>query len=94
MNIDPPCVSIDPPQSPYTVGIGDRLILHCYACGLPLPKVQWYTNNTPINQQPPEFILVSTKEAGTTEYTCVASNNAGNMTHTVRNSITIIVQSM
>ena len=71
--------------------VGDRLFLLCSACGLPLPKVQWYENNTLIDRQPPELILVPTRSPHTTEYTCVASNNAGNMTHTIRRSITVIV---
>lgn len=93
MNIDPPCISIDPPrQSPYIVKVGFRLTLHCSACGFPLPTVQWYINGSLNTKRPPEFVLVPTTSAHTTVYTCVASNNAGNMTHIVRKSITVIVE--
>ena len=92
MNTDPPCISIDPPQSPYRVTVGFRLTLYCSACGLPLPTVQWYINDSPANHQPPEFYLVPTTSAHTTVYTCIATNNAGNMTHVVSKNITVIVE--
>ena len=56
--------------------------------------MQWYINNSPTNHQPPEFYLVPTASAQTTVYTCVATNNAGNITHTVSKDITIIVEGM
>ena len=92
INLDPPCISIDPPHSKYKVTVGDRLPLYCSACGLPLPKVQWYIKNSPTNQQPPEFYLVPTGMAHKTNYTCVATNSAGNITHTVSKSITVCVE--
>ena len=92
MNTDPPSITIDPPQSPYVVAVGSRLPLYCTAYGLPLPTVQWYINNSPTNQHPPEFYLVPTTSAHTTVYTCVATNNAGNITHTVSKNITVIVE--
>ena len=94
MNIDPPYISIDPSQSPYRVTVGFRLTLYCSGYGFPLPKVQWYINNSPTNHQPPEFYLVPTASAQTTVYTCVATNNAGNVTHTVSKDITVIVEGM
>ena len=92
LNIDPPIISIDPPQSPYNVTVGSRLQLYCSAHGLPLPKVQWYINDSPINQQPPESYLVPTVSPHNTVYTCVATNNAGNITHTVSKNITVYVE--
>ena len=94
MNTDPPSISIDPPQSTYRVTVGSRLPLYCSAHGLPLPTVQWYVNDSAANQQPPEIHLVPTTSPHTTVYTCVATNNAGNMTHTVNKNITVIVESM
>ena len=54
---------------------------------------QWYIKNSPTNQQPPEFYLVLTASAHKNNYTCVATNNAGNTTHTVSKSITVCDES-
>ena len=94
MNTDPPSIFIDPSKSPYRVTVNSRLSLYCSAHGLPLPTVQWYVNGSAANQRPPEFYLVPTESPHTTVYTCVATNNAGNMTHTVSKNITVIVEGM
>ena len=94
MNIDPPCISISPSQSPHRIIVDSILTLYCSAKGLPLPTVQWYVNGSATNQQPPEIIIVQPISPHTTVYTCVATNNAGNMTHTVSKSITVIVEGM
>ena len=91
MNTDPPCISISPSQSPYRITVGSTLTLYCSAKGLPLPTVQWYVNGSATNQQPPEIIIFQPISPHTTVFTCVATNNAGNMTHTVSKSITVTV---
>ena len=82
-------MTVDPPQSPLTVFVNDSLRLFCAAKGLPVPDVHWYEGNTPIIQPLPQLYLVPTKSPHTTNYTCVATNNAGGKTH--RASVSIIV---
>ena len=82
-------MTIDPPQSPLNVFVNDSLRLLCAAKGLPIPEVLWYEGNSAIIQPLSELHLVSTKSPRTTNYTCVASNNAGGKRH--RTSVSIIV---
>ena len=93
--IDAPRIAIDPTQSPHTVNVGERLILYCTAEGFPIPTIQWYKNNVPILQKPPQsYLAASTNTPGTTVYTCEGKNNAGNMKNTANANITVIVKSM
>ena len=92
--IDAPKITIDPPQSPHRVNIGDRLLLYCIAKGFPIPTIQWYKNNTSIPQQSSPLYLASTDTPGTAIYTCEGKNNAGNMPNIARATITVIVESM
>ena len=91
-NLDAPRVTIDPPHSTHVVNVEAKVILHCIAEGLPVPTIQWYKNNIPISQQSSELYLVSTDSPGTTVYTCVGKNNAGNMENTASANITVIVK--
>ena len=84
-----PIVTIDPSQSPLTVFVDDSLRLFCTAKGLPVPDVHWYEGNTPIIQPLPQLYLGPTKSPHTTNYTCVATNNAGGERH--QTSVSIIV---
>ena len=92
LHTDAPRITIDPPQSPHVVTVGDILLLHCMAKGFPIPTIQWYENNTPIPQQPSP--LASTDTPGTTIYTCEGKNKAGNMQNTARANVTVVVKSM
>ena len=87
-------VTIDPPQSPYTVIIGTRLLLYCIVKGFPIPTIQWYKNSVEIPGQTLPFYLVSTSFPHTTMYTCEGKNNAGNMKNIARANITVNVKSM
>jgi len=87
-----PIVTIDPPQSPLTVCVNDSLRLFCTAKGLPVPEVLWYEGNAPIIQPLPQIYLVPTKSPHTTNYTCVATNNAGGKKHPTSISIIVIVK--
>ena len=92
--MDAPVVTIDPPQSPYTVIIGKRLLLYCIVKGFPIPAIQWYKNSVEIPGQTLPFYLVSTSFPHTTVYTCEGKNNAGNMKNIARANITVKVESM
>ena len=87
-----PVVTIDPPQSPLTKCVNDSLRLFCTAKGLPVPKILWYEGNTPIIQPFPHSFLVPTKSPHTTNYTCVATNNAGGKTHQASVSVIVIIK--
>jgi len=87
-----PIVTIDPPQSPLTVFINDSLRLFCTAKGLPVPDTYWYEGDAPIIQQLPQLYLVPTKSPHTTNYTCVATNNAGGKRRQTSISIIVIVK--
>ena len=90
VNTDPPILSFGSSPSPPIVSIGSILVLHCTAHGCPFPKVQLYKNDVLIDEQSP--VVVSTVSDYTAKYTCIASNTIGNITHTVRKCITVIVQ--
>ena len=90
--IDAPRVSIYPPQSQHTVGVGERLLLYCTAEGLPIPTIQWYKNNVVIPGQSSRSYLAPTHHVGSTVYTCEGKNNAGNMEKIGRANITVIVE--
>ena len=92
--VDPPMVTIDPPQSPYMVNVGKRLLLYCIAEGFPIPTIQWYEDNISIPRQSSQVYLASTAVQGTTVYTCEGRNNAGNKERIARASIIVIVKSM
>ena len=89
--IDAPRVTIDPPESPYTVNVGERLLLYCIAEGFPIPTIRWYEKNVLIPRQSSPFYLVSTNVPLTTVYTCEGRNIAGNMRNIARANITIII---
>ena len=87
-------VTIDPPQSPYSVIVGKRLLLYCIVKGFPIPTIQWYRNSVEIPGQTMPFYLVSTGFPHITVYTCEGKNDAGNMKNIARANITVIVESM
>ena len=91
---DAPRITIDPPNSPHMVNVGERLLLYCKAEGKPIPTIQWRVNNVLIPRLPSQVYLASTNIPSTTVYTCEGKNNAGNMENTAHASITVIVTSM
>ena len=92
---DAPIITIDPPQSPYTISVGTRLFLYCRADGLPTPTVQWFSGSSKVNdiaQLFQQLYLVPTDTPGTRVYTCKGVNNAGNTKHTMKKSIAVVVE--
>ena len=76
--------------------VGSLAILYCRVIGKPIPRVQWYKDDTPVNptsssfQQP--FIILTTNIPHTTVYTCKGTNYIKNVKYTRSASITVIVQ--
>jgi len=85
-------VTIDPSDSLQVVSNGTRLFLYCEAEGYPVPTIQWFSNDTLIAQQPSLLYRVPTEFSHTTKYTCVGTNNAGNMKNTAKFSVTVMVE--
>ena len=95
MSLDPPDVSIAN-ISPYITCVGGLVILYCTSEGKPIPKVQWFKDDTAVTPLPSHYqqaFLPPTTSPHTTVYTCKGVNYAGNMTHTRSANITINVQS-
>ena len=94
ISLDAPLVSIAN-VSPYETDVGGVAVLYCTARGNPVPKVQWYKDDTAVNPIPSAFqqsLVVQTSMPHTTVYTCKAINYAGNIKHTTYTNITVIVK--
>ena len=94
ISIDPPVVSIAN-ESPYMTNMGSLAVLYCRAAGNPIPRVQWYKDDTTINPISSPFqqtLIVPTDMPHTTVYTCKGTNYIGNMKYTRSVDITVIVK--
>ena len=92
--VDPPFVSIAN-ESPYMTNVGSLAILYCRAIGKPIPRVQWYKDNTtvnPISSCTQQTFIVPTDAPHTTVYTCKGTNYIENVKYTRSASITVIVK--
>ncbi|GCB63164.1 hypothetical protein scyTo_0013161 [Scyliorhinus torazame] len=77
-----PVFTVEPLDT--TVGVGDRVSLHCQAEGEPLPAVEWTKNGHPVRENEHLVVLpnatlqiLSTAMEDTGEYECVARNLMG-----------------
>ena len=84
--IDGPEVAIDP-SSPQTVSVNGLLQLNCIVRGEPSPSIKWKSGSLVVANEP--LYNVPTTFPHTTVYTCVGTNNAGNIQRTAGNSITV-----
>ena len=94
ISIDPPLVSIAN-ESPYMTNVDSLAILYCRATGNPIPRVQWYKDDTAVNPISSSFqqtLIVPTDMPHTTVYTCKGTNYIGNMKHTGSAGVTVIVK--
>ena len=92
--VDPPFVSIAN-ESPYMTSVGSLAILYCRAIGKPIPRVQWYKDNTTVNPISSPFqqsFVVPTDLPYTTVYTCKGTNYIENVKYTRSANITVIVK--
>ena len=77
------------------INVGSLAILYCRAIGKPIPRVQWYKDDTTVNpissyfQQP---FIVPTNMPHTTVYTCKGTNYIENVKYTRSANITVIVK--
>ena len=75
--------------------VGSAGTIQCRASGKPIPIVQWYKDELPINPFPSIFqqvLLVPTDTPRTIVYTCVGINYAGGEKHVGLANITVIVK--
>ena len=87
---------ISPSQSPHRVTVGTQLLLYCAAEGLPIPTVQWYSNDVPLHplQQPyQQLYLVPTDSPHTTVYKCVGRNNIRGVDRFSQAKVKVVVES-
>ena len=94
LHSDGPRVSIVN-QSPYMTTVGSVGTIYCRASGKPIPTVQWYKDDFPVNPLSSNFqqvFLVPTGTPHTTVYTCVGVNYAGGEKHVGSANITVIVK--
>ena len=75
--------------------VGSLAILYCRAAGNPIPRVQWYKEDTTVNPVSSPFqqsFIVPTNMPHTTVYTCKGTNYIGNIKYTGSANITVIVK--
>ena len=77
--------------------MGSLAILYCRAIGKPIPRVQWYKDDTPwpvnpISSSFQQTFIVPTNMPHTTIYTCKGTNYIENMKYTRSASISVTVK--
>nr|XP_031847979.1 protein turtle-like isoform X5 [Nomia melanderi] len=87
----PPKFSITPEDMIY-VNVGDAIILNCQAEGTPTPEILWYKDANPVEPSTTIGIFndgtelristIKTEDIG--DYTCIARNGEGQISHTAR----------
>ncbi|XP_076673326.1 protein turtle isoform X8 [Andrena cerasifolii] len=87
----PPKFSITPEDMIY-VNLGDAIILNCQAEGTPTPEILWYKDANPVEPLSPigifndgtelRFSMIRNEDIG--DYTCIARNGEGQISHTAR----------
>ncbi|KAG8556198.1 hypothetical protein GDO81_017962 [Engystomops pustulosus] len=77
-----------------TVPLGGRIILNCIVEGNPVPKIQWSRKGNDIlyNKRFKKFsngslAIYNTKNEDVGDYTCIATNDAGVLEHTITLSL-------
>ncbi|XP_076297726.1 protein turtle isoform X3 [Lasioglossum baleicum] len=88
----PPKFSITPEDMIY-VNVGDAIILNCQAEGTPTPEIFWYKDDNPVQPIPDiigvfndgtELRISTIKNDDIGDYTCIARNGEGQISHTAR----------
>ena len=74
--------------------VGSLAILYCRVIGKPIPRVQWYKDDTTVSpsSSSQQTFIVPTNMPRTTVYTCKGTNYIESMKHTRSASITVIVK--
>ncbi|CAK9794811.1 Protein turtle [Anthophora quadrimaculata] len=87
----PPKFSITPEEMIY-VNVGDGIILNCQAEGTPTPEILWYKDANPVEPSTTigifndgtELRITMIKNEDIGDYTCIARNGEGQISHTAR----------
>ncbi|XP_076389609.1 protein turtle isoform X5 [Megachile rotundata] len=87
----PPKFSITPEEVIY-VNVGDGIILNCQAEGTPTPEILWYKDANPVEPSSiigifndgTELRISNIKDEDIGDYTCIARNGEGQISHTAR----------
>lgn len=75
------------------VNLGDAIILNCQAEGTPTPEILWYKDANPVEpngrdvgifNDGTELRLSTIKTEDIGDYTCIARNGEGQISHTAR----------
>ena len=74
--------------------VGDTDNIICTAEGLPIPTVKWYNDTKLVDSSTLSHLIldIPTNITHITTYTCIATNYAGNQTHTSESKITVEVK--
>ncbi|XP_036225158.1 protein turtle isoform X4 [Bactrocera oleae] len=87
----PPRFSVTPEDIIY-VNLGDSIILNCQADGTPTPEILWYKDANPVDPSSTvgifndgtELRISTIRHEDIGEYTCIARNGEGQVSHTAR----------
>ncbi|XP_063990068.1 protein turtle isoform X2 [Diachasmimorpha longicaudata] len=87
----PPRFTMTPEEMIY-VNLGDAIILNCQAEGTPTPEIVWYKDANPVAtsntigifNEGTELRISSIKTDDIGDYTCIARNGEGQISHTTR----------
>lgn len=74
------------------VNLGDAIILNCQAEGTPTPEIVWYKDANPVTtsntigifNEGTELRIASIKNDDIGDYTCIARNGEGQISHSAR----------
>ena len=80
------------PQDVIYVNLGDAIILNCQAEGTPAPVIQWYKDANPVEpggtsgifNDGTELRISNIRHEDIGDYTCIAKNGEGQISHTAR----------
>ncbi|XP_063703183.1 protein turtle-like isoform X2 [Culicoides brevitarsis] len=87
----PPRFSVTPEDIIY-VNLGDSIILNCQAEGTPTPEILWYKDANPVDPSSTvgifndgtELRISTIRDEDIGDYTCIARNGEGQVSHTAR----------
>lgn len=87
----PPRFSVTPEDVIY-VNLGDAIILNCQAEGTPTPEILWYRDANPVDisatigifNDGTELRISNIRHEDIGDYTCIARNGEGQISHTAR----------
>lgn len=80
------------PEEMIYVNLGDAIILNCQAEGTPTPEIVWYKDANPVAtsstigifNEGTELRIASIKNDDIGDYTCIARNGEGQISHSAR----------